>query len=187
MYNKGGGVLSMEYQYTINDIKDAVKVSLQSLYTLIKKNQAFINENSIRKQRKIYYNQAAMDFFVSYYIPEQDQEEGKIPTSPLDLGKAEAKAENPVKKTSYREEEQQARIDALQVEIKALQGKLDALQKQLDAKEAERVELLRQNGILCLTLQQEKAEKMLLLPSPKKTLGEKVKSLFHKDAHNPEK
>lgn len=168
----------MEYQYTINDIKDAVKVSLQSLYTLIKKNQAFINENSIRKQRKIYYNQAAMDFFVSYYIPEQDQEEGKIPTSPLDLGKAEAKAENPVKKTSYREEEQQARIDALQVEIKALHAQIDALKEQLTAKENERLELLRQNGALILTIQQQQQEKMLLLPAPKKSLGERVKSFF---------
>lgn len=177
----------MEYPYTINDIRAVVKVSQQSLYNLIKKNQTFIRDNSTRKQRKIYYNQAAMDFFISYYQPELSTEEGKKELLAEDCDTNPTEAEKSLLERSYREEEQEARIDALQVEIKALQGKLDALQKQLDAKEAERVELLRQNGILCLTLQQEKAEKMLLLPSPKKTLGEKVKSLFHKDAHNPEK
>ena len=175
MYNKEGGIKSMEYQYTINDIKAAVKVSLQSLYALIKKNQAFINENSIRKQRKIYYNQAAMDFFISYYSPDTEK---KIPDEIIDTETGGGKAENPLEKTSYREEEQQARIDALQVEIKTLHEEIDTLKAQLAAKENERVELLRQNGALILTIQQQQQEKMLLLPSPKRSLGERVKSFF---------
>ena len=165
----------MEYQYTINDIKAAVNVSLQSLYTLIKKNQAFINENSIRKQRKVYYNQAVMDFFVSYYSPDTEK---KIPDEIIDTETGGGKAENPVKKTSYREEEQQARIDALQAEIGTLHAEIDTLRKQLDAKEEERKELIRQNGALILTLQQEKQEKQLFLPAPKKSFGDKVKSIF---------
>ena len=168
----------MEYQYTINDIKDAVKVSLQSLYTLIKKNQAFINENSIRKQRKIYYNQAVMDFFISYYLPEQVPEEGKIPSSPLKTDGAEGQAEKSPLESSYKEEEQQSRIDALQAEIGTLQAEIDALKAQLTAKENERLELLRQNGALILTIQQQQQEKMLLLPAPKKSLGERFKSFF---------
>ena len=177
----------MEFPYTINDIRAVAKVSQQSLYNLIKKHQSFFHDNSTRIQRKVYYSQAAMDFFISYYQPELSTEEGKNGVLAEDSDINPTEAEKTLLERSYKEEAQEARIDALQAEIKALQGKLDALQKQLDAKEAERVELLRQNGILCLTLQQEKAEKMLLLPSPKKTLGEKVKSLFHKDAHNPEK
>ena len=157
------------------------------MYNLIKKHKSFFHDNSTRRQRKVYYSQAAMDFFISYYQPEETPQEGKMVKLAEIIETDATQAEKTLLERSYREEAQEARIDALQAEIKALQGKLDALQKQLDAKEAERVELLRQNGILCLTLQQEKAEKMLLLPSPKKTLGEKVKSLFHKDAHNPEK
>ena len=179
--------ISMEFPYTINDIRAVVKVSQQSLYNLIKKHKSFFHDNSTRRQRKVYYSQAAMDFFISYYQPEETPQEGKMVKLAEIIETDATQAEKTLLERSYREEAQEARIDALQAEIKALQGKLDALQKQLDAKEAERVELLRQNGILCLTLQQEKAEKMLLLPSPKKTLGEKVKSLFHKDAHNPEK
>lgn len=165
----------MEYQYTINDIKAAVKVSLQSLYTLIKKNSTFINENSIRKQRKIYYNQAAMDFFISYYSPDTEK---KIPDEIIDTDTRGGIAEKSPLESSYKEEEQQARIDALQVEIKALHEEIDALKEQLTAKENERLELLRQNGALILTIQQQQQEKMLLLPAPKRSLGERVKSFF---------
>lgn len=167
----------MEFQYTINDIKGAVKVSLQSLYTLIKKNQAFINENSTRKQRKIYYNQAVMDFFVSYYSPDTEK---KIPDEVIDTDTRGGLAEKSPLESSYKEEEQQARIDALQMEIKALHAEIDTLRKQLDDKEEERKELLRQNGALILTISQLQTEKQLLLPAPKRSIGERVKGLFHK-------
>ena len=63
----------MEYKYTINDISETVKISKPSLYALIKKNSAFIKDNSIRKQRKIYYNQAVMDFFNNMSMKEFSQ------------------------------------------------------------------------------------------------------------------
>ena len=170
----------MEYKYTINDISETVKISKPSLYALIKKNSAFIKDNSIRKQRKIYYNQAVMDFFIAYYLPEQTPEEGKIPPSSFDIQTAEEQAEKSPLESSYKEEEQQARIDALQAEIGALHAEIDTLRKQLDAKEEERKELLTQNGALILTISQLQQEKLLLLPAPKRSIGERVKGLFHK-------
>ena len=167
----------MEYKYLITDIQAKTKVSITSLTAFKKKHQDFFNNNSTRKHRKIYYNQAAMDFFISYYSPDTDTEK-KIPDKIIDTEKAEEQAENPHKNQSYREEEEKARINALQDEIKALHAEIDALKAQLAAKENERVELLRQNGALILTLQQEKQEKMLLLPAPKKSFSDKVKSLF---------
>ena len=160
----------MEYKYTINDISSTVKISKPSLYALIKKNSAFIKDNSIRKQRKIYYNQAVMDFFVSYYSPDTEK---KIPDEVIDMDMAEEQAEKSLSESSYREEEQKARIDALHAEI-------DTLRKQLDDKEEERKELLRQNGALILTISQLQTEKQLLLPAPKRSIGERVKGLFHK-------
>ena len=151
----------MEYQYTINDIRSKVNVSLQSLYTLIKKNGEFIKANSIRKQRKVYYNQAAMDFFINYY-------------------NAEATPETPPSAEEHAEKELsvQLRIEALETERDALKAEINALKKQLETKEAERLELLHQNGALILTLQQSQNEKMLLLPPPKKSFSDKVKSIF---------
>jgi hypothetical protein len=172
----------MEYKYTINDISATVKISKPSLYALIKKNQAFINDNSIRRQRKIYYNDAVMDFFISYYLPEQTTEEGKTPSSPIDIEKAEGRPENPLLEPSSKEEEYKTRIDALQTKIDALHAEIDILRRQLEEKEEERKELIRQNGALILTLQQEKQEKLLFLPAPKKSLGKKIKSIFKNDA-----
>ena len=168
----------MEYKYSINDIQSKTNVSLQSLYNLIKKNKEFINKNSTRKQRKIYYNQSAMDFFVSYYLPEQSTEEEKIPTSPLDLGKAEAKAENSALENSSTDKPQEREEEVTKAEIGALKAEIEALKKQLEQTEAEKKELFRQNSQLLLLLQQEKQEKMLLLPAPKKSFSEKVKSIF---------
>ena len=150
----------MENQYTINQISSIVKVSKQSLYNLIKKNQAFINENSRRIQRKVYYNQSALDFFVSYYNGESTPEMPQNAEEQVSLAEIS--------------------IDALKAEIDALKAEIDTLRKQLDAKEEERKELLRQNGALILTISQLQTEKQLLLPAPKRSIGERVKGLFHK-------
>ena len=179
----------MEYKYTINDISATVKISKPSLYALIKKNSAFIKDNSIRKQRKIYYNQAVMDFFISYYSPEgtADIEKKALHEEGRDKAlheegrdKEKTKAEKSLSESSYREEEQKARIDALHAEIGTLHAEIDTLRKQLDDKEEERKELLRQNGALILTISQLQTEKQLLLPAPKQSIGERVKGLFHK-------
>ena len=171
----------MEYKYTINQISERVNISKPSLYALIKKNQAFINNNSVRRQRKIYYNQAVMDFFVSYYLPEQTTEEGKIPSSPIDTEMAEGQAENPLSETSYTDKPQEREVEVLKAKIDALEAQIDALRRQLEEKEEERKELIRQNGALILTLQQEKQEKQLFLPAPKKSFGKKIKSIFKSD------
>ena len=167
----------MEYKYLITDIQARTKVSITSLNAFKKKHQDFFNNNSIRKQRKIYYNQAAMDLFVSYYC--QDTEENPSLKSKEEEVQEETQ-ENP--SLNRKEEVQEnSNTSALEAEIEALKAEIEALRKQLSDKEAERLELLRQNGALILTLQQEKQEKMLLLPAPKKSLGEKVKSIFRKD------
>lgn len=150
----------MEYPYTINDIKSKTQVSLQSLYSLIKKNQSFIKDNSIRRQRKIYYSQSAMDFFTSYYNAEV------APETPQGAEESDIKFS-----ASSHIQQLEAERDALQAEIKALK-------KELETKETEKQELFQQNSALLLLLQQEKQEKMLLLPPPKKSFSEKVKSLF---------
>lgn len=148
-------------EYTINQIQETVNVSLQSLYALIKKNKPFIAENSIRKQRKVYYNQAAMDFFVSYYCPEKPLETLKIPPKSADSNSS----------ANSTKEAAEAKIEALEAEI-------EALKKQLEDKEAERLELFKQNGALILTISQLQQEKMLLLPAPKVSFSDKVKSIF---------
>lgn len=169
----------MEYKYLITDIQEKTNVSITSLTAFKKKHQDFFNNNSTRIRRKIYYNQAAMDFFIDYYCPEQTAKEDNI--NRLAAVPEEQKAENASNSAlngSSADEPHESQLDKLKAEIDALHAEIEALRKQLNDKETERLELLRQNGALILTLQQEKQEKMLLLPAPKKTLSERVKGFF---------
>lgn len=150
---------NQEYQYTIDDIASICKVTKQSIYNLIKANKEFINENSRRYQRRLMYNQAALQYFTEYYQVEAPE---------VDTIKAPDKQET-------------KNTEALEGKIKTLQAEFDTLKQLLAETEAERKALIHQNGALILTLQQEKQEKMLLLPAPKKTIGERIKGLFHKE------
>ena len=168
----------MEYKYLITDIQAKTNVSITSLTAFKKKHQDFFNNNSTRKHRKIYYNQAAMDFFISYYSPEQAANIGKKGQTAEGSDTDEAKAENSLLEGSYTDKPQEREEEVSKAEIDALKAEIAALKKQLEETETEKKELFRQNSQLLLLLQQEKQEKMLLLPAPKKPFSEKVKSIF---------
>ena len=168
----------MNYPFTIEDLAKKCQVTKQSIYNLISKNKEFIKNNSIKQGRKIKYNQAVLDWFLGYYDKlEQDTVEDEAPQQP-----AEAPTE-PLEPTldETTPKPAEAPTGAVEAEIAALRQEVEELKQQLAAKEAERLELLKQNGALILTLQQEKQEKLLLLPAPKKSLGERFKALFGKD------
>lgn len=147
----------MEFSFTIDDLTRQLSKSKQSLYLLFNKNKTFINQNSIRKQRKIFYNQAVLDYLTDYYTHGAPVE---APTKPIEAPSPEDRG------------------DAAQSEIDALRAKIAVLEAQLEAKEAERAELFKQNSQLLLLLSQEKAEKALYLPAPRKSIGERFRSLF---------
>ena len=187
----------MEYKYLITDIQAKAKVSITSLTTFKNKHKDFFNNNSTRIRRKIYYNQAAMDFFLSYYQPEQQTETKENPRIEKPNGEegqeskespyikpngeeGQENQENPRIEANGEEVREESQTSAMKAEIDTLKAEIDALRKQLDAKEEERKELLRQNGALILTISQLQQEKLLLLPAPKKTISERVKGLFHK-------
>lgn len=65
-------------------------------------------------------------------------------------------------------------------ELEKLKEENAKLKEELEKVEAERKQLLEQNGNLLLLLSQEKAEKQKLLPPPRKTIGERIKSIFRR-------
>lgn len=177
MYNQSGRGEKMNYPYTINDLARNCQVSNQSIYNLIKKNKDFVNENSTRKQRKIYYNQEVMVFFLSYYG--QETTESSL-VSDHGAEKRSTEGEKSLSGSSSTDEPATSRIKALESEIERKDAEITRLNDLLTAKEAERKELLTQNGALILTIQQLQQEKMLLLPAPRKPIGEKIKGLFNR-------
>ena len=165
----------MNYPFTIEELASKCQVSKQSIYNLISKDKDFIKENSIKQGRKIKYNQAVLDRFLAYYGKVDGEEETtpEAPQKPI-----EAPINVPEETTTNKPNE--TIIEPLEAQIVLLRQEVEELKQQLAAKEAERIELLKQNGALILTLQQEKQEKMLLLPPPKKTIGERIRGLFGK-------
>ena len=172
----------MEFSYDIQDLSRLTNVSKATIYANIKKNQEFFKENSRREKSentktkpKVKFNQVALDFLLSQYGKKESAESIFSPRleGPSNL------SENALKNDSEKEADQ-ILIKTLQAKIEALEAKIEALEKELASKEGERKELLNQNGALILTIQQQQQERMILLPAPKKSIGERIKGLFSK-------
>ena len=155
------------YNITIEELSKTCDITVSSLYNLFKKNRAFINQNSKRYGHKIKYNQAVLDFCLEYYQKQYAAEGGE--TRP-------AESENkPADASLSADGGETAKED-----ITALKAQIAALEEKLAAKENECAELIKQNGACLLLLSQEKAEKQLFLPAPKKSFTEKLKGIFGK-------
>lgn len=158
----------MEYPYSIKDISSRVKKTVQSLYTLIKKNQGFINDNSQKQGRNVKYNQAVMDWFINYYGVSQEEEAAQDTSKTPQISPETASTISGEEKSLI---EAKARIAVLEAENKDLRERL--------AKCDEEREAANQNlGMALSALTLEKQEKMLLLPSPRKSLIQSLKEAF---------
>ena len=146
----------MEYPYSIKDISSKVGKTVQSLYTLIKRNQEFINQNSKKEGRFIKYNQAVLDWFINYY---------GVSTADATPQDAQKDAQDASKLAADASSDEMSLIEA-----KARIAKCDA------EREAANQNLGR--ALSALTL--EKQEKMLLLPPPRRSLMAAIKSAFAK-------
>lgn len=167
----GGGYFTMEYPYTIEDLSSKCKVSKQSIYSLIKKNQEFVKNNSSKSGKKIKYNQDVLNRFLDYYgMKEAEETSANAPETPIEAENAPQKAEE----TSANSPQDNNAQD----QIKALEGQIEALKQELAATREQNKELIRQNGQVLLLLQEEKQEKLKLLPSPKQGLIKRLSNLF---------
>lgn len=176
----------MEFKYQMKDLTSVVKKTPQAIHDLIKKNKdlsMLVNSNSIKSGRLRFYNQAVLDWLINYYKPE-------IPTDAAlgaDIVEPDAAAipeptppgTNNTEDAATPPPDVAAQLDALRQEVKRLTEENERLRAAYDKAEAERGELMKQNGVLALTLQQVQQEKMLYLPAPKKPFGERVRDFIN--------
>lgn len=171
----------MEYPYNIEDLATQSGVTTSSAYAFIKKNQAFVKENSIRIHRKVKYNQAVLKLFLDYYrggeaasstegIEKSNQNEA---TESLPEG-SESPSE-PLNSTPSRNTEEE--LERLREAVESLKEQLNETQATLKKVDAERGELLKQNGLALMMLQQEKQEKLLIQQEKKLLEQERDKLL----------
>ena len=169
----------MEKYYTVNELVSIFNISKATFYHQVKKNQDFFTKNSIKVKPEgrnskplTKYNQSVFDFLASIYAPSIEKIGGQEGPSPQRPPEAPETKEGETAGESIKNPPE-TKIDALEAEIKALKA-------QLEKAEEERAELIKQNGNLLLLLNQEKQEKQLLLPAPKKSIGERIRGLFKK-------
>lgn len=169
----------MDFVYDIEDLSRLSNVSKKTVYEFRKKNEDFFRENSTKVKTdstktkpKIMYNQMVLDLLLGQYGQGNND---TIITAAVGGTKTKLPSEpQKLKEAPPETKEDKSTISELETKIKALEAKIEAL-------EEERREMVNQNGNLLLLLSQEKQEKMLLLPAPKKSFGERLKSIFHKD------
>lgn len=171
----------MLFPYDIEDLSRLAKVSKKTIYEYKKKNEALFTENSTKVKAegktkpKTMYSQAVLDLLLAQYGQGND---GTIVGASAGGNATELPSE-PQKREETPPEAAEA-AEGYKSTINALQAKIEALEAQIEALGEERRELIKQNGNLLLLLSQEKQEKALLLPAPKKTIGERLKGIFSK-------
>lgn len=165
-------------EYTIREITGIVDRTEATLYSYMREDTDFFEAHR-RKQTK-----------GGYLYDEKAVERLKMRCG-VSLGVVEGifkteDGENPQHTAPANEE-----LEALKSKLEEITNKYEALQADFARVEGERVELMRQNGLrseeinhLLLLISQEKAEKekiMLMLPTPRKTIGERIRELFRKN------
>lgn len=151
------GVDKQVYKYNIGDLSTFTGKSKQTLYKLIKQNTTFFDAHRQKEQQSVFFDDSAKEWFLNHYKMEKDAGE-----------------------KSVQEDENQGGTSSsiLQKRIEELEAQVAELTEKLKVSEEERRELVKQNSLALLALQQEKQEKLLLLPAPKKTITERIKGLF---------
>ena len=176
----------MKDYYSVSELITNFKISKETFYKIKGKNKQLFMDNSIKVKEEgksgkpiFKYNQTIFDFFASHYGQEgsASSDAGADPSffKSASTGGTSTSPENPT--TPQVEEEAPTPPET---KIRALEAEIEALRAQLEEAKREKAEIQNQLGIALLCLQQEKAEKQLLLPAPKKGIGARIKGLFGK-------
>lgn len=163
--------------YTIKEIETIIHRTAPTIYAFMRSDEEmrkFFNQHRQERQRGGYlYDDDAIELLKMRFCVEDD---GAIGAN----GNAESDIPLCIPPMATQIDELSQEKERLTAELEDLKGKLELLQEEFDKVKAENSELLRQNGNLLLLLSQEKAEKQALLPAPRRSIGERLKSIFKK-------
>lgn len=139
--------------------------------------------NYIKEDRSFFYSHREMGTNGSYLYDDEVLERLKIKVG-VSNGVAgeiiEKENEISPQHTPAPSTESEEAIKKLISELEEVKSKYEEIKLKLEQVEAERKQLLEQNGNLLLLLSQEKAEKQKLLPPPHRSIGERIRGFFHR-------
>jgi len=159
--------------YSMDDLSTKLNISKQSIYKLINKNQelsTLINEHSTREKRKIFYDDAVLNWLSRYYRHNGADETNQGVSNGV---------------VAQNFETASAKIPEHSAQVAELEAKVEELSARLRAYEEENKELRKQNGALILTIQQmtntafqQYQASVKMLPAPRKPLLQRLKAVF---------
>lgn len=158
--------------YNIKSLCEKSNISQQTFYRLLRENKDFrelVENNKEKKGNGYRYTDTVLSWLLDYKGIELSPEEPATPT------------EMPPE-TILTDEREQILLN----QIKALEAEIDGLKAMVEEKEQERKALFLQNANLLMLLTQEKQEKQALLPTPRPSIVQRIKSLFS-DKNNGER
>ena len=167
--------------YSMKDLSSIIKRTPQSIHSLIKNNQelsSIVKQHTEKKGRNVFYDEAVLEWLRAYYGIEAAAEEPQEPASgetlnptANDVGAGVGEPEEEPIPEPTAPDDRDAIIARQEEQITFLKAQVIELTN-------DKAYLREENARLLLLLQEEKAEKRLLLPAPRKPIGERIRALF---------
>ena len=169
----------MEKRFTMADLKAASGgKSRQALYNLMRNNPdlaALLENHSTVDGHNRFYDVSIVEWVKDYYFKQQ---KGPAIAADVPITFSEEQNSNNPNNTSP------LMVDELQARIKDLEAQLESKDATINELIQQATEAQKQASQLLLLLQEEKQEKMKLLPAPSKGIFTKIKGLFKKSNAN---
>jgi len=165
-------------KYTIKDLTAAVSITSPTFYNLIKRNSDFkelLDKHTTNRGRQKFFDEEVLTYLKDYYL----QEGGGGGTQEQAAERQLEAVKPPIDDSEVSALRQQ--LEAAENDCKVLQMKVDTLTQETEVLRDDKQHLEQTVNQLLMLLEQEKREKMLYLPKPRRTLAEVVKGLFKKE------
>lgn len=163
--------------YDIATLCERSHISPQTFYRLRNEHsdlEELVN-NHREKRGKVYvYGEPVLEWLLNFYCIPQNEASASADDSTVS-DPPERPSEPSISPNEVKD---------LHEKINDLEAEIEALKASLAEKERERKEIFLQNGQLLLLLAQEKQEKQLLLPAPRRPLLDRIRAAFSRDGHD---
>jgi len=160
--------------YTIKEISKIIGRKPAMIYN-------YFNENE--ESKSFYYSHREMGANGGYIYDDEALERLKIKVGVLngvaggEIKKEDEENPNITRPLPLKANEE---LESVKAELEDVKTKYADAQQTIVKLETELKEMRENNGNLLWLLTQEKLEKQKLLPQPRKTIGERIRGLFHK-------
>lgn len=170
--------------HTVKEMCDICHITSRTFYRAVKQNADFrkmVEETKAETPKGSTYGESVLEWLKKKYLPDADEQE--TPTMPVEPPSSPAEPSDLVECINSPSETRGAlerEIDGFTAKVEKLELENAFLREQVAALKEDKKVLNEQFSNTLLLFTQEKQEKQLLLPAPKKPLMERMKDWMQK-------